>query len=231
MLFMAIQDFVQLAVIGLIIVTLTYFFHKKGSLDFPGMVLADLFGILAFALGGLSAFIACTVTFLFAEVFTRMGRKDRLEKCERRTTQNIIGNGLPALIALALGQQPAFFGALSAALADTASSEIGMLSKEKPRLITTGQEVEKGTDGGVTLLGLAAAAGASLVMAAAYYYLKGSTVPLPVLFLAGMTGSLVDSLLGAVLERKGRLNNMQVNFLASSCGGLLVYALTAFGFT
>jgi len=48
----------QFAVVALIIVTLTYFFHKKGSLDYKGMLLADFFGIIAFALGGLSAFIA-----------------------------------------------------------------------------------------------------------------------------------------------------------------------------
>ncbi|MBS3063072.1 MAG: DUF92 domain-containing protein [Candidatus Diapherotrites archaeon] len=217
----------QFAVVALIIVTLTYFFHKKGSLDYKGMLLADFFGIIAFALGGLSAFIACMVTFLFAEVFTRFGRRNKAEKFEKRTTQNIIGNGLPAMIALVLGQHPAFFGALSAALADTASSEIGMLSGKKPRLITTLQKVERGTDGGITLLGLGAALGASLVMAVSYYYLRGNQVHLLAILLAGITGSLVDSLLGAVLERKGKLNNMQVNFIASSAGGLLVYALTS----
>ncbi len=219
---------VEFAVIALIILTLTYFFHKKGSLSFNGMLLADAFGLIAFVLGGLSAFIACTVTFLSAELFTRVGRRQKAEKFERRTTQNIIGNGLPAMVALSLGQYTAFFGALSAALADTASSEIGMMSKEKPRLITTWQAVERGVDGGVTVLGLAAAAGASLAMVGVYYYLRGgSPVQLAAIFLAGLTGSLVDSLLGAVLERKGKLNNMQVNFLASCCGGLLAYALTS----
>lgn len=225
MLFTAIRDPAQFAVIALIIVTLTYFFHKKGSLDYRGMLVADAFGIIAFAFGGLSAFAACTVTFLFAEFFTRFGRRGKEEKFERRTTQNIIGNGFPAMAAIVLGQPTAFFGALSAALADTASSEIGMLSGGKPRLITTFKEVERGTDGGITVLGLLAAVGASMIMGGAYFYLKGNAALVLPIVLAGITGSVVDSLLGALLERKGKLNNMQVNFIASACGGLLAQAV------
>ena len=105
----------QFLVVALIIVTLTGFFHKKGSLDLHGMIVADAFGLLVYLMGGLSAFVACTLTFLSAELFTRFGRKHKAERFELRTTENIIGNGLPALVALALGQPLAFFGALSAA--------------------------------------------------------------------------------------------------------------------
>ena len=54
-------------------------------------------------------------------------------------------------------------GALAAVNADTWSTELGVLSSGRPRLITSLKPVEKGTSGGVSLVGtLAALAGAAL---------------------------------------------------------------------
>ncbi|CAI8610223.1 unnamed protein product [Vicia faba] len=60
---------------------------------------------------------------------------------------------------------------------DTWSSEIGVLSDDRPRLITTFKHVRKGTNGGVTKTGLLAA--------------------------AGLGGSIIDSLFGATLQFSG----------------------------
>ncbi|KAF2279627.1 UMP1-domain-containing protein [Westerdykella ornata] len=98
----------------------------------------------------------------------------------------------------------------AAVAADTFSSELGILSKSKPRLITAlWRVVPPGTNGGVTLTGL----GAGILGAACIAVT--STVLLPfcrewslsekatytlAMTLAGLSGTLLDSLLGALFQ-------------------------------
>ncbi|KAK9697755.1 hypothetical protein RND81_08G059300 [Saponaria officinalis] len=99
---------------------------------------------------------------------------------------------------------------------DTWSSEIGVLSESQPRLITTFKPVRKGTNGGVTRTGLLAAAAAGTVVGLTFVVLgfftaKCSTtnvalkqlLVIPLSAVAGVVGSLVDSLLGATLQFSG----------------------------
>jgi uncharacterized protein (TIGR00297 family) len=123
----------------------------------------------------------------------------------------------------------AFVGALAAAAADTAESEIGVLGRRLPRRITDWRTVEAGTDGAVswlgTLSGLAAALAVTLA-AAAFQWLPLSASL--VLALTALAATLAESLIGATLERQGRLGNDAVNFLntliAAVLGGIVAVA-------
>ncbi|KAH7652081.1 putative membrane protein [Dioscorea alata] len=98
---------------------------------------------------------------------------------------------------------------------DTWSSEIGMLSKGHPRLITTFKPVKKGTNGAVTVEGLLAAAAAGFVIGLAYTLVGLLTTEcagdvawkqllvVPIAAAMGLCGSLIDSLLGATLQFSG----------------------------
>lgn len=214
-----------------VMVTFAYFFHKIKSLDFAGMVVAIIFGILAYMFGGwpnnagaLYTLGIVVLFFVVGDLSTRLGRTKMAEKHEQRTTENIIGNGGAALLALFFQQPLAFHGAFASALADTMSSEIGMLSKQKPKLITNFQPVTKGTDGGVTMLGMLAAFVGALIIATFYFYFSRKAEVALIILISGFVGSVVDSLLGATLERKGSLNNMQVNFFACTAGAFIAYA-------
>ncbi|KAJ6844500.1 protein PGR-like [Iris pallida] len=98
---------------------------------------------------------------------------------------------------------------------DTWSSELGMLSKAQPRLITTFKRVQKGTNGGVTIDGLLAAAAGGFVIGVVYILVGLFTVKcaedvawrqllvVPISIAAGLCGSLIDSILGSMLQYSG----------------------------
>lgn len=93
-------------------------------------------------------------------------------------------------------------------LADTLSSELGMLSKTKPVLITNpGRTVPHGTNGGVTLFGTGCGALGGLIIGIGATLLdtmtglRVQTMSYIVFGTAfGVMGSLVDSLMGATLQ-------------------------------
>ncbi|KAK4191191.1 transmembrane protein 19 [Podospora australis] len=114
----------------------------------------------------------------------------------------------------------------AAVAADTFSSELGILSKGQPRLITSWnlKKVPRGTNGGVTVTGLLAGLlGSMIVVTAAMLFLPlcdersvgrlGGGTPWSVnerrvlilgLTVWGLLGSVLDSVLGGLLQRSVR---------------------------
>ncbi|MBA0810302.1 hypothetical protein Gohar_002306, partial [Gossypium harknessii] len=98
---------------------------------------------------------------------------------------------------------------------DTWSSEIGVLSDDQPRLITTFKSVRRGTNGGVTKTGLLAALAAGSVIGLTFVLVGFLTTKcsnemamkqllvIPLSAVAGLLGSIIDSLLGATLQFSG----------------------------
>src|ERR1039457_1599438 len=110
----------------------------------------------------------------------------------------------------------AALAALSEAAADTVSSEIGQALGGTPRMLTTLRPVEPGTDGGITIAGTAAGILAALIVAGAgVAAIGGGWLLFWLAAPAGVFGLFFDSLLGATLEQKGKLNNDAVNFLST----------------
>ncbi|CAM6097143.1 unnamed protein product [Calypogeia fissa] len=98
---------------------------------------------------------------------------------------------------------------------DTWSSEIGVLSSSTPRLITTLRQVQRGTNGGVTLLGLAASAAGGAFIGLTFFVAglftascTGASAQKQWLIIivgtvVGLLGSLFDSVLGATVQFSG----------------------------
>ena len=120
----------------------------------------------------------------------------------------------------------AFAGAVAAALADTFSSEFGGLF-DSPRLITTLERVDPGTDGGVTWQGaVAGLTGAGIIGGLGGVFFEFPPLAVALVAATGFAGMTVDSVLGATVEG-GRLGNQSVNLLATLSAGLLAAAGSA----
>ncbi|MDD1651447.1 MAG: DUF92 domain-containing protein [Methanomicrobiales archaeon] len=114
-----------------------------------------------------------------------------------------------------------FIGSVATAAGDTVAGEIGMTTSA-PVLITSGEIVPRGTNGGITLEGEIAAAFGSLAVAAAALAMGVVTLPmLAVGTFAGFIGTNADSLVGATLENRGYIGNAGTNLIATLCGGLV----------
>jgi uncharacterized protein (TIGR00297 family) len=190
---------------------------RAGSLSVSGAWAAFITGGLIFGLGGLPWAVLLLTFFISSSGLSRAFSRrkailaEKFAKGSRRDWGQVLANGgLGALLAVGYSITPhpewlwlAFAGAMAAVNADTWSTELGVLSPAPPRMITSWVKVERGTSGGITLTGtLAALAGATLVgiMAVAFKPASGWLSGLGIIVLAGLLGSLFDSVLGATVQ-------------------------------
>lgn len=166
--------------------------------------------------------------FAIAWASTRLGhqRKQALgigQDWRGRTAAQVLANlGAAAAlgVAAAAAHRPVLLigsmAALAEAAADTAASECGEALSRRAWLITTWQAVRAGSNGGVSVPGsLAAIAAAALVAGVGAVTHVVSWRAATMVALAGMLGTVVDSLLGATAERRSIIGNNGVNFLST----------------
>ena len=217
--------------------------YQLRSLSPQGALTATILGTVIFGLGGLGWAALLLAFFISSSALSKLFKRqkaaleEKFSKGAKRDAAQVLANGgIAGLFVVAHAIWPeaawpwaAFAGALAAANADTWATELGVLSKTAPRLITTGQPVERGTSGGVSRTGTLAALGGALLIAllAVIFWqgrvsglymnspawlaqLLGSTAaPIPLLSrllwlawiaICGLAGSLLDSWLGATAQ-------------------------------
>lgn len=258
-------DLVIALAISILIAALAYW---RGSLSKSGAAGALLVGSLTFGLGGWVWGILLGIFFVSSSLLSHFKEEEKqkaaekFDKGSRRDIGQVLANGgLGSLIAFLSFFFPSplwfpcFVGVMATVTADTWATELGTLAKKPPRLITTSQVVEIGTSGGVSPLGTAVSFCGGLLIGLSAGILSPETpVGLTAIAggLAGLAGSLIDSLLGATVqqiyycdvcqkdtERKVHkcghetrplrgwswLNNDLVNLIASAVGGLIAVGL------
>lgn len=207
----------------LLIIAVAVITYNTKALDFTGSISGIILAEIILFSQNLRWVLIFFMFFIIGTLATKYGKK---KKHEMRTLKNVVSNGLVSVIMAFLGNVYAFVGSLSTAVGDTVSSEIGVLSKEKPRLITNLKKVKPGTDGGVTLFGTLAGLCASFVLSiSAYFILFPSPNIILIGTVSGFFGNILDSIIGALFERKGLCTNAGTNFIATLYGGVIAFWL------
>jgi uncharacterized protein (TIGR00297 family) len=205
-------------IFSLIVAALAYW---RGSLSKSGIVGALIVGTLILGFGGWPWAALLGVFFISSSLlshFKEAEKKAAAEKFEkghqRDLGQALANGGLGALLATLSAVVPIsiipaenwffmFLGVMATVTADTWATELGTLSKQPPRLITTGQIVEVGTSGGVSLLGTAVSLLGGLTIGLTAGLVTGFSLPGMLITgaISGLAGSLIDSLLGATVQQ------------------------------
>lgn len=214
---------------------------KMRSIDRLGALAAVLIGTLITAGTGLSGFALMAAFFVIGSSVTRLGYRIKLsrgiaqERGGARGWRNALANGgVPAVLALMASMSSdgmrelftlAYAASVATATADTCSSEIGKAFGRRTYLITTLRPVAPGTEGAVSLEGTlgGAAGGAAVALLGAGLGLYGFAAA-ALVALAGLLGCLAESVIGTFAERRGFLNNDQLNALNTAIGAAIAWA-------
>lgn len=208
-------------------------FLKK--LTLPAGITGVLTGLAVYLGDGYTGLLLLAAFFILGTAATAWGKSQKrtvhtgaAHQSTRKASQVIANAGVAAicgLLTLLLPEKKELFqlmiaGSMSAAAADTLSSELGMVYGRRFVNILTLKPDEKGQDGVISIEGLLFGIAGSLLIAliAGYRFI-------PLILIAGTAGNLADSLLGALFERRGYLSNDTVNFLNTLTGALIAAAL------
>ncbi len=203
----------QLLLGGILGIAFAAVAYAAGALTLDGAIGAALVGGITFGFGGIPLAALLIAFFLSSSLLSSLGRSrkrrfaEMFSKSEKRDLGQVFANGGAAvLFAVAYGLTQdnlwlaGFVGTIAVATADTWATEIGILSRRRPRLITTGERVERGTSGAVSLLGYFAILSGSGLIGSLGWALMRDWRFLPIALFAGTLGSTVDSLLGATIQ-------------------------------
>lgn len=217
----------QLSLGFLFAVIIVFLAYKARSLNQSGAIAAAFIGTIVFGVGGWERAVLLLTFFVTSSALSRaftkrkQGLDEKFSKGHERDAGQVLGNGgIAAFFALLHFFFPesavpwlGFAASLAAVNADTWATEIGVLNPRPPRMITNLKKVvEKGTSGGVSLIGtLAAFAGSALIATLAVILPhENSSLNPPhwlritnywsLIAFSGLAGSLFDSLLGATMQ-------------------------------
>ena len=207
-----------------------------GLVSSSGAVAGAASGTLIVVCGGWGDYAVLWTFFLLGTLATKWGYQHKAEKgiaqadSGRRGALHVLANvGVPVALLLVGARPIAFAAALAAALADTLGTEVGGLYGRHPVSLVRFRAVSVGTPGGVSLPGaMAGFLGAGLLGTAACGVGVVSALAIGLVAVAGLAGSLAESLVQDLGGRRGaRLDHEFANAFNTFVGALVALELAA----
>ncbi|WP_214226111.1 DUF92 domain-containing protein [Pedobacter sp. B4-66] len=227
----------NLLAITILLIAMMVICVRAKKLTLPASIAAGLIGFLVY-IGAKEKGILMLVTFFILSVLATSHKKHLKAKYHPEISENkgrnigqVFANGGVAAIlgALAIVDQNhselyilMMAASLASALADTLSSELGMVYGSRFYNILTLKREANGLDGVVSIEGTLIGACGAFVIAFIYV---GFDKKCLIVAVAGILGNLIDSILGATIERKNYAGNNVVNFLNTLLASILAMVL------
>lgn len=205
------------AVIAVIInLIVAYLVNRKKQLDFKAILLAYVFGVIVI-MKSYFAYIMLGVYFFIIQVLEK-----KVNKVENRTALQVFSNGIMAILALMFERKRSdkafliFICLLASSLADCIASDIGTIYASKVYSIVTLKQIQKGISGGISIVGCCASVASAVLFSAIYSicsYFAFATISVQsfcYIIFWGVTGMLLDSILGAIFQKRYYCNRYNI---------------------
>ncbi len=242
---------------------ISIFSYRLKFLTFSGSFAQFVLGSLIFGLGGLKWAVPILVFFILSSLLSKLRKKKNpgvetyFEKTGTRDVFQVLANGGIGGILIIINQiypsellYVVYVSSLAVFCADTWATEIGTLKKVKTVNIINFKSIEQGVSGGISIYGfIGTILGAFIIpLSSLSWVSKNIFVFMLIVTVAGVIGSVADSILGALVQAQykcsicGKItekrfhcnrhsflikgiswfNNDIVNFTAGLAGGLFV---------
>jgi uncharacterized protein (TIGR00297 family) len=214
--------------------------YKFKKLTLQGSLAAGVVGLSVYLADHYRGLLLLLVFFVLSVLATshKKALKFKLnpqsDQSGGRTAAQVFANGGVAAICALMGiadpeRLPIYLvmlaSSLASALADTLSSELGIVYGRRYYNAITFKKDSNGLDGVISLEGTVIGAIGAFLVGISF---AGFSVTAVLIGLAGVIGNFADSVIGATLERKGVIGNNFVNFLntfIAAIVGLVTFAL------
>ncbi|HVO72824.1 MAG TPA: DUF92 domain-containing protein [Ignavibacteriaceae bacterium] len=189
-------------------------------LTLSGSIAAFIIAVPIFGFGGIKWSAPILTFFILSSLLSKHresrnpGLKDLSVKSDRRDHVQVLANGGTAGVLIIINQiffqsRPEliyflFVSSIAAACADTWGTETGTFFKKRTVDILNFKVVAPGSSGGISMPGtLGAAAGALIIALSSLFWIRQNIFNnIFLITAAGFLGSIVDSVLGASVQRK-----------------------------
>jgi uncharacterized protein (TIGR00297 family) len=251
-------DLVDVVVTLVISIGLAGAAYLRGVLDLKGTLVASLMGIVIGFSAGWEYVLLLLLYLLTSFAVTMYGYSAKKAaglaegKRGERGWRSVLANGIiPTFLALLHAfdipvVEPwqlsvLFVTAIAAAAADTAASELGVLTRDPVLITKPSLRVPPGTNGGISFRGQVFALAASaytVLIGTAVFIIAGAyrgdltdetfgwyMLMMPIAIGMGFISCQIDSLLGATLENRGYLGKDGVNLVSIGLTSFLTLLL------